>query len=90
MRIHLIAVGSRMPGWIQEGFAEYAGRLPKECALRLQEIPLRRYRAQGDRNRQIAAEGAKMLAAIPEGAYVIALDANGEHWSTPELARRLA
>ena len=38
MKIHLIAVGERMPGWVQESYAGYARRLPRECALQLVEI----------------------------------------------------
>ena len=46
MRIHLISVGRRMPGWVEAGYAEYAKRLPPECALHLVEIdPLRRGKA---------------------------------------------
>ena len=28
-----------MPDWVEKGYAEYAGRLPRECALHLLEIP---------------------------------------------------
>ncbi|MCB1726969.1 MAG: 23S rRNA (pseudouridine(1915)-N(3))-methyltransferase RlmH, partial [Gammaproteobacteria bacterium] len=31
MQIHLIAVGDKMPRWVQDGFSEYAKRLPAEC-----------------------------------------------------------
>lgn len=90
MHIHLIAAGSRMPGWVQDGFKEYAKRLPKECALYLKEIPLRRRGKEGDTSRQIEAEGIQMTAAIPQDFYVIALDQGGQQWSTEELARHLA
>ena len=39
MRIHLIAVGTRMPGWVDTGYREYAKRMPRECSLQLLEIP---------------------------------------------------
>ncbi|MFN3919964.1 MAG: 23S rRNA (pseudouridine(1915)-N(3))-methyltransferase RlmH [Methylohalobius sp.] len=90
MRIHLIAAGSRMPGWVQEGFKEYAKRLPRECALYLKEIPLQRRSKRGNISRQIEAEGIQMTAAIPQDAYVIALDKDGQQWTTDELARHLA
>ncbi len=90
MRIHLIAAGGRMPGWVQDGFKEYAKRLPKECALYLKEIPLHRRSKEGDTSRQIEAEGSQMTAAIPQHSYVIALDQGGQQWSTEELAQHLA
>ncbi|MDM7322593.1 MAG: 23S rRNA (pseudouridine(1915)-N(3))-methyltransferase RlmH, partial [Gammaproteobacteria bacterium] len=39
MRIHLIAIGEKMPAWVQAGFDEYARRLPRECPLVLRELP---------------------------------------------------
>ncbi|MBM3202957.1 23S rRNA (pseudouridine(1915)-N(3))-methyltransferase RlmH, partial [Candidatus Woesearchaeota archaeon] len=33
MRIHLLAVGHRMPDWVTTGYEEYAKRLPRECSL---------------------------------------------------------
>ncbi|MCX8050147.1 MAG: 23S rRNA (pseudouridine(1915)-N(3))-methyltransferase RlmH, partial [Methylohalobius sp.] len=65
MRIYLIAAGNRMPSWVQEGFAEYAQRLPKEWAVCLKEIPLKRIHGR-DLPRQIHAEGVKINAAIPD------------------------
>ena len=38
MRAHLIAVGERMPAWVQQGFAEYAKRLSRELPLDLVEV----------------------------------------------------
>ncbi len=89
MQIHLIAVGTRMPGWVDEGFKEYAKRLPRECSLRLVEIPLGRRPKSGDVSRAIGEEGERMLAAIPKGARVVALEVDGRSWSTGDLAGQL-
>lgn len=89
MQIHLIAVGDRMPGWVQEGYAEYAKRLPPECALRLVEIPAGRRGRHADIARAMRDEADRMLAAIPKGAAVIALEVGGRSWSTAQLAGRL-
>ncbi|MEZ5435468.1 MAG: 23S rRNA (pseudouridine(1915)-N(3))-methyltransferase RlmH [Pseudomonadales bacterium] len=40
MKLTLIAVGTRMPAWVQAGYDEYAKRLPRDCSLALREIPL--------------------------------------------------
>ncbi len=89
MQIQLIAVGTRMPGWVDEGFKEYAKRLPRECSLRLVEIPLGRRPKSGDVSRAMAEEGERMLAAIPKGALVVALEVDGRSWSTEDLAGQL-
>ena len=89
MRIHLLSVGRRMPAWVEQGFGEYAKRLPKECDLRLVEIdPVPRTKS-GDRVRAISLEGERLLQAVPKGARVIALDVGGHSWSTDALGAEL-
>jgi 23S rRNA (pseudouridine1915-N3)-methyltransferase len=89
MQIQLIAIGTRMPAWVQEGFKEYARRLPRECALQLVEIPLGKRGKNADVQRAIAEEGEKMLAALPRDCRVIALEVEGRAWNTPQLAGEL-
>ncbi|MFN2338371.1 MAG: 23S rRNA (pseudouridine(1915)-N(3))-methyltransferase RlmH [Gammaproteobacteria bacterium] len=89
MRIQLIAVGTRMPAWVQDGFTEYAKRLPRECAVQLVEIPLGKRGKNADVQRAIAEEGEKMLAALPRDCQVIALEVEGRAWSTEQLAGEL-
>jgi len=89
MKIHLLAVGVRMPDWIKSGYAEYAGRLPRECRLNLIEIPAGKRSARADLPRLVRAEGERLLAAIPARSRVIALDERGREWSTTELAGQL-
>ncbi|HPE72091.1 MAG TPA: 23S rRNA (pseudouridine(1915)-N(3))-methyltransferase RlmH, partial [Candidatus Competibacter sp.] len=74
MKIHLLAVGTRMPSWVKAGYEEYAGRLPRECALNLVEIPPGKRSANSDLARLVRAEGERLLAAIPAGSQVVALD----------------
>jgi 23S rRNA (pseudouridine1915-N3)-methyltransferase len=89
MRIHLIAVGTRMPAWVEAGYAEYAKRLPRECRLELVEIAPGRRGKGADPARALSEEGARMLAAVPRSAQPIALDLGGSAWSTEGLAERL-
>jgi 23S rRNA (pseudouridine1915-N3)-methyltransferase len=86
MRAHLIAVGERMPGWVSDGYAEYAKRLSRELPLQLVEISTK----TRDPARARLEEGAAMLAAIPKGAHVVALDGRGKAWSSEDLAAQLA
>ncbi len=89
MRIRLIAVGTRMPGWVNEGYETYARRLPRECRLELTEIAAGRRGRHADVARLLREEGERMLAAVPRGALVGALDVEGRAWSTPQLSRQL-
>lgn len=86
MRACLIAVGERMPAWVQQGFAEYAKRLSRELPLELIEVAAK----SRDPARAMSEEGAALLAAIPKGAHVVALDGRGKAWSSEELAQQLA
>jgi 23S rRNA (pseudouridine1915-N3)-methyltransferase len=90
MRVNLVAVGTRMPAWVEAGVEEYRKRLPPELALNIREIPLAKRSKSGDIPRAMAQEGEAMLAAIGARDHVIALDVKGRPWSTEQLAQELA
>lgn len=89
MKIHLIAVGKQMPSWIETGFQEYAKRLPPECQLRLLAVNAGKRTKNADIPKLMQQEGELMLAAIPKGNKIIALEVGGQHWDTPKLAENL-
>lgn len=89
MRIHLLAVGRRMPDWVEAGYAEYSRRMPAECSLQLKEIePGRRSKSQSSAKAQ-AEEAERLLKAIPEGARVVALDERGQSMTSNQLSSRM-
>ncbi len=88
MRINLIAVGSKMPGWVEQGYKEYARRLPSDFSLNLIEIPLSKRGKSIDLKRAIKKEGELMLAAIPAGDHVISLEVEGKAWTTDKLVQQ--
>lgn len=90
MRIHLLAVGNRMPDWVTAGYDEYAKRMPKECSLVLREIAPGKRGKNTDIQRVREEEGERILAALPKDNHVVALEVTGKPWSTPELASDLA
>ncbi len=89
MKIHLIAVGHKMPRWVVDGYQEFAKRLPTECKLTLIEIAPGRRSKSADVKRAIQNESSKMLAAIPKNAKVVALDERGKAWTTRQLSSQL-
>jgi 23S rRNA (pseudouridine1915-N3)-methyltransferase len=89
MQIHLISVGNRMPGWVQQGYEEYAKRLPRECELILKEIAPDKRGKNSDIARIIKNEGERMAAAIPQSTHVVTLDIPGKPWTTAELAQAM-
>ena len=89
MKARLIAVGERPPAWVADGFAEYRKRLSHWLPLDLVEIEPG-VRGKGrDAVRATFDEGQRVLAAIPKGALVVALDGRGRTWSSEQLAQRM-
>lgn len=89
MHIHLLAIGKRMPDWINQGFEIYSRRLKSAMPLLLSEIATPRKSQSQDISTIRRAEGEKLLAAIPRGAWVVALDEQGQQWDSEELADQL-
>jgi len=81
MRVTILAIGHKMPSWIQEGFVEYTRRMPPEVRVELVELKPGR-----DRNE----EGKRMLDAVPDGATLIALDERGKAVTTQGLSVMLS
>ena len=94
MKLVVVAVGHRVPDWVEAGFREYARRMPRELPLSLIELkPESRAtvaHAGRARDRLVGAEGRRISAAVPARALRVALDERGLPWSTRELAGRLA
>ena len=63
MRIVLIAAGTRLPRWVQDGYHEYARRLRGDCTLELVEVPLGRRTSSAPVRQAVEEEGARMLRA---------------------------
>ena len=85
----LIAVGSKMPAWVQSGYDEYARRFPRDMPLELIEIAAGKRGKNADIKRILEQEGEKMLAAVPRGSKIVTLEVTGDNWSSPQLANKL-
>lgn len=88
MRLLLLAAGTRLPDWVNDGFEEYASRFTSDYRLELKEIALGQ-RSAGAAQQAIAKEGERMLAALPAGSYVVALQVAGRAMSSEQLAKFL-
>lgn len=89
MIIRLIAIGTKMPSWVNEGFNEYAKRLTSACPFELIEIQAEKRTKNSDLNRIMQTEGEKILSIIKPNHRVIALEVTGNAWSTKQLAQNL-
>lgn len=89
MKIQLVAVGTKMPDWVQKGYLEYERRFPKDFCLELIEISAGKRGKNADIKRILAQEGERTLAAIPKGNRIVTLEVNGKPWDTPQLAKHM-
>lgn len=87
MRLLVVAIGTRMPAWVEDGYQEYAKRLPAHCRLQLIEVQAYKRAKGADIERALREEGQRLLAAVPAGARIIALERSGRAKTTEQLAK---
>lgn len=90
MRIRILAIGQKMPAWVNEGFGEYAKRINGDCQLSIHELPLQK-RGKMVNIDQLKAKEAKAISdQIKSNDLVVALDVLGKAVSTEDLAGLLS
>lgn len=89
MKLHIFAVGHKMPDWITAGFDEYAKRMPPELRIELREIKPEPRGTGRPAQSVMAAEGQRIESALPKGTRVVALDERGRDWTTMQFAAAL-
>ena len=88
MKLIVIAVGHRMPAWVDAGFAEYAQRMPREARIEL--VALKPAQRGGPVKRVLEVEADRIRSALPASCMKVALDERGKLINTVELAQRFA
>ena len=89
MQLVIVAVRHKSPAWIEDGFAEYAKRMPPDCRLQIKEIkPVER---SGSKTAEtvMALERERIEAVIRKGSRIIALDEHGKDLTTMHLSQSL-
>lgn len=88
MKFLVLAVGSRMPAWIEAGFQEYAKRMPRGARIELREVRPGN-RSGAGAGRALEAERDHVRAALPAGCEAVALDERGKALTTIQLAAQI-
>lgn len=78
-----------MPAWVDEGYEEYARRMPLTLRTRLVEVRAETRAEGAPVERAIEAEAKRISAAVPEDCLKVVLDERGRSCTTRELARRI-
>jgi 23S rRNA (pseudouridine1915-N3)-methyltransferase len=85
MKLTIVALGHKMPTWVQTGFVEYTKRMPPEARVNLLELKPEE-RANRDVETVLKTEALRIEAAIPRAAQRLVLDERGQRLTTRELA----
>ena len=88
MKLSVLAVGHRQPGWVDDGCAEYLKRMPRELAASVTEIKPEQ-RGSKTREQLLVAEKGRIRDALPASCRIVVLDEKGDDLTTLELSRRL-
>ena len=90
MKVSLISLGHKMPGWVDSAFQMYNDRLPGHLKIHLNELsPVSRQK--GLSVPQIKDQEASLLEKhLSADAINIALDERGKAIDTPYVAQQLA
>jgi len=89
MQIFIIAVGNRMPDWVDSAFCDYVKRMPAECSVKLCEIrPVERGSTLSP-EKAMLLEMARIETELPKRARLGILDEHGRDLTSVALARQL-
>ncbi len=90
MRIKLLALGEKMPAWVQEGVNEYQKRLTgSSVQLQVVELPIAKRTKTGSIDGWLAQEAKTVLSKLNEQDHLVILDVQSKLISTEELAQKM-
>ncbi len=79
-----------MPPWVQQGYDEYAKRMPRELTPKLVELPVANRGKNANTEKLIIQEGQRILASLPKSGCAIMLDVLGKKICTQTLSKKMA
>jgi 23S rRNA (pseudouridine1915-N3)-methyltransferase len=89
VQLLIVAVGHKMPAWIETGFTEYAKRMPPELRIVLKEVkPVERSGSKTAAT-AMALERERIEAVLPKNVRIVALDERGKDLTSVGLSQQL-
>lgn len=89
MKINLIAIGTRMPSWVNDAVTTYQQRLPRDYQLNIIEIAAVKRDKNTDINAALIKESNALMDKCSSNTITIALDRLGQAITTQQLATEL-
>lgn len=88
MKLGILAVGHKLPGWVAAGCDEYVKRMPRELPVVCVEIKPE-MRGSKTREQLLAAEFSRLQIALQGYKRIVVLDERGVDLTTLKLAQHL-
>jgi len=90
MQLIIVAVGHKMPGWVNSGFFEYAKRMPKDFRIVLKTVRAIERLGTMTAEKAIEKERHRIEMSLPKNIdYIVALDEYGEDLTSVNLSKNL-
>lgn len=89
MKLVIVAVGQRLPAWAETACEDYLKRFPPDLRCELKAVKTEPRTTAKPVDALMAAERARIEAAVPKGARLVVLDEHGTRATTQQLATRL-
>jgi 23S rRNA (pseudouridine1915-N3)-methyltransferase len=80
LKLQIIAVGHKMPAWVETSANDYIKRMPKDFPIEVKELKP---------DISPVKEGLKILESLPKNATVIAMDERGRDLTTMQLTQMM-
>jgi len=89
VKINIIAIGNKMPAWVEEASLDFIKRMPAEIKINSVLLPLIKRGKNPDIPRIVRDESRKILSAISKGSTLVVLDVLGQSVTTMKLSSLL-
>ncbi len=89
MKVNLIAIGNKMPDWVNIASDDFLKRLPSEIKVNEIFLPLIKRGKNPDISRIVRDESRKLLNAVPKDSVLVVLDVLGKKVTTMKFSEML-
>ena len=89
MKLLVVAIGQRQPAWADSAWDDFSKRFPPEMRLELRALKAEP-RSGKSAAQCMAAEAARIEAALGKGVRRVVLDERGTRLTTAQLSERLS
>lgn len=80
MKLWIIAVGHKMPIWVETAIEDFQKRMPKDCSIDIKELKP---------DISPSKEAIKIQESIPKNSYVIGMDERGKDITTMAMSQAM-